>query len=280
MIAFSFPMTVHLRRRTPCRLLLLSLAFLLPAIAAQARDLSAIAAVDATHCRALQNNGVLRASAPVSCEQLRIVRFAYLDFEGKQHNDGEIMVMAAAAEHVQALFAELLTRRFPIAAARQMQTYRGDDQASMRANNTSAFNDRAITNASAPSLHAYGLAIDINPVQNPFIEVGKDGKASISPVAGRTYLNRQSTRPGKPARKGMAEEVVDLLAMHGFTIWGGDWDAPLDYQHFQVSRSLAKKLAALPEAQARAAFDAHVADYRKCIAGKPSATARLQCAVP
>jgi len=259
---------------------LLLTSFMTLSPASQAREASTIIPVDAHICSALRNQGVLRASAPVKCEQLRVVQFSYLDFDGKVRNDGEIMVMAATASHVQSLFAELLKQRFPLAGAKMMQQYRGDDQASMRANNTSAFNDRAITNASAPSLHAYGLAIDINPVQNPFIEVGKDGKASISPVAGRTYLNRQSTRPGKPARKGMAEEVVDLLAMHGFTIWGGDWDAPLDYQHFQVSRSLAKKLAALPEAQARAAFDAHVADYRKCIAGKPSATARVQCAVP
>lgn len=248
-----------------------SLVSISPAHAAAPAANARIVELDSSMCAALRSNGVLGPNAPVSCQQLRIVRFAYLDFDGRQRDDGEIMVMAAAARHVQALFAALLERRFAIAGARLMQHYRGDDQASMRANNSSAFNDRAITNASAPSLHAYGLAIDINPVQNPFVEVGKDGRAQISPAAGSRYLNRQQARPGKPARKGMAEEVADLFAEHGFTIWGGDWDAPIDYQHFQVSRTLAKKLAALPPAQANAAFEEHVQAYRRCRSGKPRA---------
>ena len=229
-------------------------------------------AVDAAICTGLRSAGVLHANAPVGCERLQVVRFSYIDFDGRQRDDGEIMVMDAAAPQVAALFDQLRARGFALAGARLMQHYRGDDQASMRANNSSAFNDRAITNASAPSLHAYGLAIDINPVQNPFVEIGKDGRAQVSPAGGGRYLNRQTTRPGKPARKGMAEDVVELFAQHGFTIWGGDWDAPIDYQHFQVSRTLAKKLAALPPAQARAAFEEHVQAYRNCRRDKPRAT--------
>ncbi|WP_293776685.1 M15 family metallopeptidase [uncultured Oxalicibacterium sp.] len=225
---------------------------------------------DPTFCQQLQQTGVLHATAPVRCEQLRVVRFSYVDFNGKLRDDGEITVLAATADHVSALFSALRERGFNLAGARGMEHFRGDDAASMRANNTSAFNDRAIVSGSAPSLHAYGLAIDINPVQNPFIEVGKDGSAQISPAAGRQYLNRQTNRPGKAARKGMAEDVVELFALHGFTIWGGDWDAPIDYQHFQVSRKLAKKLVALSDAQARTAFDEHVKAYRSCRdSGKP-----------
>lgn len=211
------------------------------------------------------------------CAQLRIVHFSYLGFDGKLHQDGEIMVLAAVAEQVQAIFDTLLQRKFAIARASLMQRYRGDDAAAMRDNNTSAFNDRRVTNGSAPSLHAYGLAIDINPVQNPYLQFDAVDKATFLPAAGRAYANRQLSRPGKPARKGMAEEVVDIFAKHGFTIWGGDWDAPIDYQHFQVSRSLAKKLAALPNEQGRAVFDAYVAAYRRCLAAKPANT-RIRCA--
>ncbi|MDQ7968286.1 MAG: M15 family metallopeptidase [Oxalicibacterium faecigallinarum] len=253
-----------LRLRILALLLSVSGAMLFWSPAAHARVLD----VDAPLCQTLRQDGVLRASAPVRCEQLRVVRFTYVGFDGKTHDDGEVTVLAAVADHVSALFSTLRERGFALAGARGMQHFRGDDAASMRANNTSAFNDRAIVSGSAPSLHAYGLAIDINPVQNPFVEIGKDGKAQISPAEGRLYLNRQKERPGKPARKGMAEEVVEVFATHGFTVWGGDWDAPIDYQHFQVSRALARKLAALPPEQAKTVFEHHVKTYRQCRANK------------
>ena len=215
-------------------------------------------------CRTMQDLGVLHKTAPLSCSQLRIVHFAYLGFDGKVHEDGAVMVMAAVADHVQAIFDTLLQKKFAIAGAQLMDHYLGDDLAAMRDNNTSAFNDRAVTNGSAPSLHAYGAAIDINPVQNPFVQFEEIGKASYSPSAGSAYANRLAIRPGKPARKGMAEDVVGVFADHGFLIWGGDWDAPIDYQHFQISRALAKRLAALPVAQAKTVFNTYVENYRSC----------------
>lgn len=233
-----------------------------------ASRVSNISEVDGNMCQTMRDTDVLHKSAPVNCAQLRIVHFSYLGFDGKVHDDGAVMVMAALADHVQAIFATLLQRKFAIADAQLMQRYRGDDLAAMRANNTSAFNDRAITNGSAPSLHAYGAAIDINPIQNPFVEFEDAGKASYSPAAGSKYANRLAVRPGKSVRKGMAEEVVDVFADHGFLIWGGDWDAPIDYQHFQISRSLAKKLAALPVAQAQVVFNDYVKNYRNCTGAK------------
>lgn len=235
---------------------------------------SRIVEIDNAACKALRDSGVMHATAPVRCDQLRIVRFSYVGFDGRQHNDGEIMVMSAAAEQVQEIFDALLQRRFAISGAKLMNRYNGDDQASMRDNNTSAFNDRAVTGNSAPSLHAYGLAIDLNPVQNPFLQLGEDGKATFSPEAGSRYANRLRQRPGKTARKGMAEDVVALFAEHGFVIWGGDWDAPIDYQHFQTSRTLAKRLAALPVVEGRALFSAYVQRYRSCMRDKTSGNDR------
>lgn len=237
------------------------------------RPASRISEVDTTMCQTLRERDVLHKSAPVSCAQLRIVHFAYLGFDGKVHDDGAVMVMAPLAEHVQAIFATLLQRKFALAGAQLMQHFRGDDLAAMRANNTSAFNDRAVTNGSAPSLHAYGAAIDINPVQNPFVQFEEAGKATYLPPAGSAYANRLALRPGKSARKGMAEEVVEIFAHHGFLIWGGDWDAPIDYQHFQISRPLAKKLAALPVAQAQEVFNDYVENYRRCAGSSKSVTA-------
>lgn len=218
-------------------------------------------------CAQMRAHGVLKENSPIPCQRLRIVRFSYFGFDSKTHHDGEIMVLDAAADYVRSIFEELLKRRFPIADSRLMHHYGGDDEASMRDNNTSAFNHRPIARGGALSLHAYGLAIDINPVQNPYIAFESDGRAQLSPQNGIHYANRQKQRPGKPKRLGMAEDVVQVFARHGFSVWGGDWDNPIDYQHFQVSRRLAEQLASLPAEKARALFQRHVQQYRDCLRG-------------
>lgn len=238
----------------------------------------ASAALDEQACARLKASGVLSGDAPVGCARLALVRFPYIDFSGVAHHDGELMVLAAVAPEVSRLFHDLHRRRFPIARARLIEHYRGDDAASMADNNTSAFNHRPVTGGSLPSLHAYGLAIDINPLQNPFVQAGEHGMLQVSPPGGAAYLNRLATRPGKPARPGMAEEVVRLFAEAGFTVWGGHWDWPLDYQHFQFSRGLAEQLAALPEEQARRLFLRLLEPYRKCLR-LHAATAGTSCAL-
>jgi hypothetical protein len=118
----------------------------------------------------------------------------------------------------------------------------------MDANNTSAFNCRPITGGNQLSVHAYGLAIDINPLQNPYInneyEVGKN-QIEIMPSAGMQYINRTNIKPGmvESIINEDKETVVDIFRRNGFKNWGGNWDHPLDYQHFQVDREYAKKLA-------------------------------------
>lgn len=229
----------------------------------------ALAALDQPACDRLKASQVLRQPAPVGCDRLTVVRFPYIDFSGARHDDGELMVLDVVAPEVGQLFHALHRRRFPLARARLIDHYGGDDEASMRDNNTSAFNQRAVTGGGPPSLHAYGLAIDINPVQNPFLRPGDNGTAHISPPSGSAYLNRRAARPGKPPRSGMAEDVVGLFAAAGFTVWGGDWDTPLDYQHFQFSRELAQRLAALPEREARRLYLQKIKAYRSCPGKRP-----------
>ncbi len=221
----------------------------------------AVAALDAAACARVGAAG----HAPVGCDRLAVVRFPYVDFSGARHDDGEIMVLAAVAPEVGQLFRALYQRRFPLARARLVEHYQGDDNASMEDNNTSAFNNRPITGGGPPSLHAYGLAIDINPLQNPYMQQDPQGAARFSPPAGIAYMNRLAHRPGKPARPGMAEPVVRLFAQYGFTVWGGYWDTPVDYQHFQFSRGMAEQLAALPEVQARTLFLRQLDRLRKCL---------------
>src|SRR5205823_1268867 len=134
----------------------------------------------AADCDRLAAAGAIGAAAPVRCDQLAIVRFSYVGFDGATHDDGEITVMAAVAQPVRDIFEALRRRRFPLARARSIAHYRGDDAASMADNNTSGFNDRPVTGGGPPSLHAYGLAIDINPVQNPYVAFDGDGLARYS----------------------------------------------------------------------------------------------------
>ena len=237
----------------------------------------ALAALDQPACDRLKASRVLRDQAPVGCDRLAVVRFPYIDFSGARHDDGEMMVLDAVAPEVSQLFHALYRRRFPLARVRLIDHYGGDDDASMRDNNTSAFNQRAVTGGGPPSLHAYGLAIDINPVQNPFLQPGDGGTVRVSPPAGTSYLNRRAGRPGKPPRPGMAEDVTGLFAAAGFTVWGGDWDTPLDYQHFQFSRELAQRLAALPEREARQLYLQKIEAYRGCL-GERRGKAGTTCA--
>lgn len=192
------------------------------------------------------------------CERLRLVRFSYMGFDGATHDDGELVVLDAVADHVLAIFVALRSRAFPIASAKLMNHYRGNDDASMAVNNTSAFNVRRVEGSRSMSLHAYGLAIDLNPIQNPYVERGARG-IEISPPAGKNYVRRQDRRAG------MAEAAVDLFAHHGFAQWGGYWPRGIDYQHFQVGRRLAGQLVALPYPKARAAFEQHVERIRACM---------------
>ena len=253
---------------TPCVRVLVGfvLLFATPKSAlAESRQRStwAIAPISVAFCEDMRTHQVLKTDVKVGCDRLRLVKFSYFGFDDRVHDDGEVVVMDAAATHVLRIFDNLRKMRFPIFKARPINQFDGDDNASMRANNSSAFNDRNLTGGATPSLHAYGLAIDVNPVQNPYLVIS-DTSVKIEPPAGTDYLNRMSERPGKPPRRGMAEAVVRIFAEDGFLIWGGYWDNPIDYQHFQVSRKLAERLASLPPPQAARHFDRVVVRFRAC----------------
>jgi hypothetical protein len=213
--------------------------------------------ISAAFCADMRTHHVLRSGAKVGCERLRLVKFGYFGFDGKIHNDGEMVVMDAAATHVMRVFERLRKMRFPMSKARPMNDYDGDDDASTRDDNSSAFNDRNVAGGDSISVHAYGLAIDLNPVQNPYL-TRSGGTLRIDPAAGADYVNRMSERPG------MAEAVVRVFADDGFLIWGGYWHEPIDYQHFQTSRKLAERLASLPSLEATKSFDRVVDRFQAC----------------
>jgi hypothetical protein len=227
--------------------------------------------VTPSQCRVMKEKGVLAEHAPVGCERLRNVSFLFQDFSG-QIRTGRVLVLDAVSRRVQRVFDALYARHFPLGKAVLLEDYHGDDNASMTDNNSSGFNARPLTGGTLWSLHAYGVAIDINPVQNPYVSFASGGLAHIVPAAAAPAgINRLKYRPDKAERSGMAEEVIDLFADNGFFAWGGYWNEPVDYQHFDIgSRSLAVRMLSLSPAQAEQLFEQQIRHYRDCMAGAPA----------
>lgn len=218
-------------------------------------------------CVAMQTNNVITPINPIACERLRRVDFQYINFEGAIAT-GHVVVLDAVADQVADIFSELFAQRFPLQKAVAMEVYQGNDEAAMRDNNTSAFNGRPISGGTAWSKHAYGVALDINPRQNPYVSLTNEGDAKILPPASATsFVNRHDVRAGKTKRAGMVESVVEIFARHGFMTWGGEWDFPIDYQHFEIgSRTFVNELLAQTPDAARQIFNQYARSYRQCVA--------------
>jgi len=167
-----------------------------------------------------------RPGCPVAPSELRRVRLAYWGFDGARRL-GEVVVHRDAVAPVTTVFRHLYRERFPIRRMRPIDAYRGDDDASLAADNTAAFNCRPAVTSGARrwSMHAYGLAVDVNPVENPYLLAGR-----VLPPAGRRFADRRHVRPGMAVRGGL---LVSAFASVGWG-WGGGWSSP-DYQHFSAN---------------------------------------------
>ena len=163
-----------------------------------------------------------RDGCPVGPAGLRTVHVSYWDFAGKPQQ-GAIVVARSQAQAILGVFRTLWDARFPIRRLRPVSEYRGSDDASMAADNTSGFNCRFVGGTRRWSMHAYGAAIDVNPVENPYVR-----GSTVSPPAGRAYVDRSRYRKGMAVRGGV---LVRAFAAVGWK-WGGYWHSPIDYQHF------------------------------------------------
>lgn len=162
---------------------------------------------------------------PVDPAQLRRVTVDYLDFDANTGR-GELIVHRDLVEQVIAIFADLYRIGYPIEKMRNVANYPGaDDEASMRDNNTSAFNCRRIPGSGNWALHAYGRAIDVNPLLNPYID--SDG---VQPGNAAEYLDRDRRDPGVLHD---GDPAVRAFTDRGW-VWGGHWHSPIDYQHFEL----------------------------------------------
>ena len=166
------------------------------------------------------------SGCPVAPEDLRILTMSYWGFDDRSHT-GSMVVHATVAQPVLTVFRQLYDRRFPIRRMEPIDAFGGRDDASIAADNTSAFNCRNVVAAGPPrwSVHAYGQAIDVNPVENPYLEGGR-----ILPPAGAAYVDRTDVRPGMAGR---GSELNAAFAAVGWS-WGGGWASP-DYQHFSAT---------------------------------------------
>lgn len=165
-----------------------------------------------------------RPGCPVPPADLRRITLSYLGFDGRTHR-GELVVHRDVVSDVIEIFKVLYSARFPVEKMRAVDHYpRADDELSMQDNNTSAFNCRSLPSGSW-SLHAYGRAIDINPLVNPYISASGD----LQPATARAYLDRARTDQGM-IRDG--DVVVRTFIERGWR-WGGHWRDPVDYQHFE-----------------------------------------------
>ena len=163
------------------------------------------------------------AYSSISYDDLRYLRIKYFDFDLKEHKDGEMIVHKDVAQEVIEIFYKLYENKYKINKIRLVEEYDAVDELSMQDNNTSAFNYRLVENSSNLSWHCFGLAIDINPLLNPYIT-----GSELYPTTAGDYVDRTRDFEGKIDYDDLA---YNLFTDYGWK-WGGNFYGEKDYQHF------------------------------------------------
>jgi D-alanyl-D-alanine carboxypeptidase len=159
---------------------------------------------------------------PVLISDLRLVKVSFWGFDGRAHK-GRLILHRSYTTPVVKELRTLYYEHFPIRRMRLVEAYGSSDDLSMAADNTSAFNCRGVTGSSSWSEHAYGRAIDINPLENPELRQGV-----VSPPGGRAYTNRSKQAKGMIHSGDATVRAFEAVGWH----WGGYWHSLKDYQHF------------------------------------------------
>jgi hypothetical protein len=213
------------RRRAPLALALAAAALVAVPAGAAAADppYRAVVRTLSAQERADMTPSVWRRGCPVGLAALRHVSVPYVGFGGRVRR-GAVVVHNGVARDVVEVFRALYRARFPIRRMQPIQRYDGDDFASIEADNTSAFNCRRATGSSTWSQHAYGRAIDLNPLENPYVSGGTTSHPRSVP-----YLDRRPRR-GVIVEGGVVTRAFDARGWE----WGGRWSGIRDYQHFSA----------------------------------------------
>lgn len=170
-----------------------------------------------------------RENPDISLDDLRYVRILHYDFQG-QIQEGELIVNQKIAYAVMRTFYQLYKWEYPIESVRLVDDFEGDDELSMEANNSSAFNYRTVEGSSELSRHALGMAVDINPRINPYVR-----EDAYFPKNAAEYLERDPKKCTGEHRDKMIHKkdmAYKIFRRNGFS-WGGDWQSVKDYQHFE-----------------------------------------------
>jgi hypothetical protein len=170
-----------------------------------------------------------RSGCPVGPQDLRRITVTHRGFDGRDHT-GHLVVHEDWADELLGVFDAIHAAGFAIQRIQPVDAFGASDDASMAANNTSAFNCRAVTGGTGWSRHSFGRAIDVNPIQNPYV-IDRSGTDTILPPAGGPYAFDRSRRQGVITA---GDAVVSAFSGIGWQ-WGGNWTSPIDYQHFDHS---------------------------------------------
>lgn len=173
------------------------------------------------------NNNSYIPNDDITLDELCYIRVLHTGFDDNTYI-GELIVNEKISEDILEIMRELYDAGYPIESMVLVDEYGADDDRSMAADNTSAFNYRSISGSSHLSQHSYGLAIDINPLYNPYVKQ-KGGEQIVSPESGAQYADRNSDFLYKIDHDDLCYK---LFKEQGFT-WGGDWRRSKDYQHFE-----------------------------------------------
>ena len=169
---------------------------------------------------------------PISLNDLRYLTLTYIGFDNKEHT-GELIVNKSVANDVVDIFKKLYKIRYPIRRMELVSNYNGSDFASIEADNTSAFNCRFVDGTTKWSNHTYGKAIDINPLENPY--VSKSGYTAHKKSKKFVIRKRFNNSAEYKALILKNDPIVKFFKNHGWR-WGGDWRCCKDYQHFDKNR--------------------------------------------
>ena len=169
-----------------------------------------------------------KKGCPVPLKDLRYLRMKHINFDGDEKM-GEMIVHKDVSNEVTKIFEALYEVNYPIHKMRLVSDYKGSDWQSIEADNTSAFNCRKATGSKKFSKHSYGKAIDINPIENPYIF--RSGKSSHK--ASKPYLKRKRIGNSASQRAMLLphDKAVKIFKKYGWK-WGGDWSGVKDFQHF------------------------------------------------
>lgn len=170
-----------------------------------------------------------KADCTTKRSDLRYLRLLHTNKEGNTQM-GELICHKSIASDLLCIFKKLYEADYRIERMVLVDEYDADDEASMSANNTSCFNFRKVSGSNTLSKHSLGLAIDINPLINPYVHT-KTGK--IEPPNGKPYAYRRTNTAKQPLHFINRNDLCyKLFIAHGFR-WGGAWKTNIDYQHFE-----------------------------------------------